>query len=144
MLIKGRIILKRGIACLLIAMILFTVSACSSRGINQEHKEYVEGFGWTIESFENEDTIMLNLYPETLESYHASNIYFLDDHSGTEVNISNYTLKQRDDGGEPIRVTIYEKDNKILGAIGVLPSWTPGLFNIKDQTQLMIEGLLIQ
>ena len=134
--------MKRAFAVALITIVLLAISACSGRSIDQEHKNYLEGFGWTIQSYESEETMELSLYPETVDSYHASNIYFLDDHIGTEVKVSNYTLKQLDDGGEPIQVTIYEKDNEILGAIGVLPSWTPGLFNIKDKEQLMVEGMI--
>lgn len=134
--------MRSSLAVLIVTISLLTISACSGRSINLEHEEYLEELGWKVQSFESEETIELDLYPETVDSYHASNIHFLDEHIDTEVLISNYTLKQLDDGGEPIQVTIYEKNNEILGAIGVLPSWTPEVFNIADKDRLMYEGLL--
>ena len=98
--------------------------------------------GWEVKAFVGSNTFVLNPAVELQRSYEASGITFYRDYMGREVTSYTYELKQIDDGGEHVRAVIYEAVGKIIGGYGVLPSWTPGRFNLDDKERLVNEEMV--
>ncbi|MCR2820055.1 DUF4830 domain-containing protein [Lederbergia panacisoli] len=76
---------------------------------------------------------------EVLSGFEANGITFLNDYIGKEVTQYTYELKEKDIEGKRLKAILYEEKEKIIGGYGVLPSWTPGLFNLDDKQSLINE-----
>lgn len=119
----------------LMIILSFTVIlvACTNENIDKEHIEYIENLGWTIKSFNSsEQMVMEEPAPETIESYRASNINFIEQYIGRELVVTGYQLNEKDLEGENFIAYIYEYEGEIVGAKGISSAY-PGEFNLADK-----------
>ena len=123
--------------------VLFIV-ACGQEILNEQHKEYLANKGWEIKESNDIETYTLDIPDEMLRNYEASEITFLSEYLGEAVTQYSYELKEKDIEGERLKVVILEVDGEIIGGYGVLPSWTPGLFNLDDKERLINEQMIKQ
>lgn len=56
----------------------------------------------------------------------------------------SYELKEKDIEGKHLKAVVYEAEEEIIGGYGVLPSWTPGIFNLDDKERLINEQMIKQ
>ncbi|WP_169891106.1 DUF4830 domain-containing protein [Litchfieldia alkalitelluris] len=131
---KGRIIVMLVIG-------LF-ISGCGSVRLNEEHDQYLSDKGWEIKELTEERTYLLDIPDELLSNYEASGITFLNEYLGKEVTTYSYELKDKDIEGERLKAFVYEVEGEIIGGYGVLPSWTPGRFNLDDKERLVNEEMI--
>ncbi|MGD6831123.1 DUF4830 domain-containing protein [Sutcliffiella halmapala] len=116
----------------------------------EEHKEYLDSFGWHIRAMENENIINLNDYlPETLQMYKEAGLD-LEEYKNKEVKVTRYLLKEKQRKGENasifdgnnMYIFIYEVDGNIIGGHGHLEDWSPGIFSLEDKERLRSDGIL--
>ncbi|MBS4176939.1 DUF4830 domain-containing protein [Lederbergia citrea] len=124
---------------LIIVGILF-VSACGQETLNEEHKVYLSNKGWEIKKSIEVETFILDNPNEMLSNYEA----FLSEYLGEEVTQYVYDLKEEDVEGKRLKAVVYEAEEDIIGGYGILPSWTPGAFNLNDKERLINEQMIKQ
>ncbi|MEC1178235.1 DUF4830 domain-containing protein [Metasolibacillus meyeri] len=117
--------------------------ACTNENIDKEHLAYIENLGWTIKSFNASAQIVMEPALETVENYQSSNITFIGNYIGKELNITTYELKETSLEGENLRLNIYEYEGEIVGSIGEIPNYTPGIFNPSDKVKLQSVGVFL-
>ena len=79
-----------------------------------------------------------------LSNYEASGITFLNEYLGEEITQHSYELKEEDVEGERLKAVILEVKEEIIGGYGILPSWSPGTFNLDDKERLINEQKIKQ
>ncbi|WP_042473216.1 DUF4830 domain-containing protein [Bacillus ndiopicus] len=121
---------------MIILSFTFFLVACTNENIDKEHLAYIENLGWTIKSFNASEQIVVEPAPETIENYKSSNITFIENYIGKELNITTYELKEKNPEGDNLRLIIYEYEGEIVGSIGEVPNYTPGIFNPSDKKSL--------
>ncbi|MBS4196483.1 DUF4830 domain-containing protein [Lederbergia citri] len=124
---------------LILVGILF-VSACGQETINEEHKVYLSNKGWEIKKSIEVETFILDTPEEMISNYDA----FLSEYLGEEVTQYFYELKEKDVEGKRLKAVVYEAEEKIIGGYGILPSWTPGGFNLDDKERLINDQMIKQ
>lgn len=117
---------------IIIFCFILPLTACNNEKIKEEHVTYIDNLGWTIESFESNRQETVEIVKDTIENYRAANINFIENYAGKELNVTRYKLKEKDLEGENILVALYEYEGNIVGAIGILPNTTPGIFNLTE------------
>lgn len=123
---------------LILVGILF-VSACGQESFNEQHEVYLSNKGWEIKESIEVETYILDIPDEMLNNYEASGITFLSEYLGEEITQHSYELKEEDVEGECLKAVIFEVKEEIIGGHGILPSWTPGTFNLDDKERLIDE-----
>lgn len=118
------------------------ISGCGQESLNEQHQQYLSIKGWKIKELTEERTYILDIPNELLSNYEASGITFLNEYLGKEVTQFTYELKEKDIEGEDLKAFVYEVDEKVIGGYGVLPSWTPGRFNLDDKERLINEEMI--
>ncbi|WP_431026827.1 DUF4830 domain-containing protein [Lysinibacillus sp. LZ02] len=126
---------------LLLFGILF-VSACGQEIVKEEHEVYLLNKGWDIKESIEMETYILDIPNEMLSNYEASGITFLSDYLGEEVTKYSYELKGKDIEGERLKAVLFEAEETIIGGYGLLPSWTPGVFDLDDKERLINERMI--
>ena len=129
---------------LLILVGILLISACGQKSINEQHEEYLSNKGWEIKELIEVETYIVDIPDEMLSNYEASGITFLSEYSGKEITQYSYELKERDVEGERLKAEIFEVNEEIIGGLGILPSWTPGTFNLDDKVRLINEQKIKQ
>lgn len=124
--------MKRRLFSLLIAVLLLT--ACNQEPVKEQHEQFLNDKGWEIKELSQVETYVLDLPEELLNNFEASRIIFFNDYLGQEVTEYIYELK--------LKAIVLEADGEIIGGYGVLPSWTPGLFNLNEKERLMKENMI--
>gem|GEM_PF-2974499 len=114
---------------MIILSFMFILVACDNQNIDEEHYAYIGNLGWTIASFDSTEQVTLDFAPETIENYKAANITFIEDFIGEVLNITTYKLKEKDPEGD----NLYEYEGEIVGSIGEITNYTPGMFNPSDK-----------
>lgn len=132
--------MKRRLFSLLIAVLLLT--ACNQEPVKEQHEQFLNDKGWEIKELSQVETYVLDLPEELLNNFEASRIIFFNDYLGQEVTEYIYELKEKDAEGERLKAIVLEADGEIIGGYGVLPSWTPGLFNLNEKERLMKENMI--
>ncbi|MEK5147334.1 DUF4830 domain-containing protein [Psychrobacillus sp. FSL K6-4615] len=128
---------------LILVGILF-VSTCSKENLNEQHEVYLSNKGWEIRESIEVETYILDIPDEMLSNYEASGITFLNEYLGEEITQHSYELKEEDVEGERLKAVILEVKEEIIGGYGILPSWSPGTFNLDDQERLINEQKIKQ
>lgn len=128
---------------LILVGILF-VSTCSKENLNEQHEVYLSNKGWEIRESIEVETYILDIPDEMLSNYEASGIIFLNEYLGEEITQHSYELKEEDVEGERLKAVILEVKEEIIGGYGILPSWSPGTFNLDDQERLINEQKIKQ
>ena len=128
---------------LILIGILF-VSACRQENLNEKHEVYLSNKGWEIKESIEVETYILDIPEEMLSNYEASGITFLSEYLGEEVTQHSYELKEEDVEGKHLKAVVFETEGEIIGSYGVLPSWTPGIFNLDDKERLINEQMIKQ
>lgn len=121
---------------LILIGLTLTLVGCSEK-VNEAHEAFLNDAGWTIESFGEEEAYIIEVPEDLMENYHAANVHFLDGYNGKDVEITQYTVKESEKDGKNLIIMIYEVEGEIIGGIGRLPSWTPGIFNALDKEKLI-------
>ncbi|RDU37181.1 hypothetical protein DRW41_10905 [Neobacillus piezotolerans] len=134
----------RIIKFIMIVIGLFVISGCGQESVNEQHQQYLSNKGWKIKKIIEVDTFILDTPTELLTNFEASGITFLNEYLGEEVTQYTYELKEKDIEGERLKAIIYETKEEIIGGYGVLPSWTPGIFNLDDKQRLINEEMVKQ
>ncbi|MCR2822861.1 DUF4830 domain-containing protein [Lederbergia panacisoli] len=132
------------IRMLLILVGILFVSACSQEYINEKHKVFLSNKGWRIKEFIEVETFIIDIPNEMLSNYEASGLTFLSEYLGEEVTQYSYELKEKDIEGKRLKAIVYEAEEEIIGGYGILPSWTPGRFNLDDKERLISEQMIKQ
>ncbi|MFJ8517663.1 hypothetical protein [Lysinibacillus xylanilyticus] len=52
------------------------------------------------------------------------------------LNITTYKLKEKDPEGDNLIINVYEYEGEIVGSIGEVTNYTPGMFNPSDKKGL--------
>ena len=120
------------------------VSACGQENFNEQHGEYLSNKGWEIKESIEVESYELDIPNEMLSNYEASGITFMTEYLGEEVKVHSYELKEKDIEGNRLKAVVFEVEEEIVGGYGVLPSWTPGTFNLDDKERLIIEQKIKQ
>ncbi|WP_417897670.1 DUF4830 domain-containing protein [Bacillus haimaensis] len=116
----------------------------------EEHKKYLDSYGWHIRAMENGEMINLNDYlPETLQMYKEVGLD-LEEYKNKEVKVTRYLLKEKQRKGENasifdgnnMYISIFEVEGIIIGGHGHLEDWSPGIFSLEDKERLRSEGIL--
>lgn len=118
------------------------ISGCGQENLNKPHKQYLSDKGWEIKKAIEAETYTLEIPNEILGNYEASGITFFDEYLGETVTEYTYELKEQDAGGKRLKAIIFESENEIIGGYGVLPSWTPGRFNLDEKQRLLEEKMI--
>ncbi len=126
---------------LIIIGLTLTLVGCSEK-VNEAHEAFLNDAGWTIESFGEEEAYIIEVPEDLMDKYHTAKIHFLDGYNGKDVETTQYILKESEKDGENLIIMIYEVEGEIIGGIGRLPSWTPGIFNALDKEKLIDLGVL--
>ena len=123
---------------------LLLISGCGQESLNEKHELYLSNKGWDIKEPIEIETHILDIPNEMLSNYEASGITFLGEYLGEEVTEHSYELKEKDIEGKHLKAVVYEAEEEIIGGYGVLPSWTPGIFNLDDKERLINEQMIKQ
>lgn len=118
---------------IVILSFLFILVACGNESFDKEHLAYIEKLGWTIKSLDSTEQVIMELSPESIANYKASNITFIGNYIGKELVVTSYELNEEDPKGDNLIVDVYEYEGKIVGTIGKIPNATPGVFNLADK-----------
>lgn len=121
---------------MIILIFTFILVACTNENIDKEHLAYIENLDWTIASFDSTKQVTLDFTPEATANYKASNITFIENYIGKELNITTYKLKEKDPEGDNLILNVYEYEGNIVGSIGGISNYTPGIFNPSDKKSL--------
>lgn len=124
---------------LLFLMMIVVLTACSREDFDMQHMQYLSDKGWDIRQALENETRTLELAEEMLSNYDASGITFLRDYNGETVTEYVYELTDKDAEGTYLKAVIFEVDSEIVGGYGILPSWTPGVFNLDTKDSLIDE-----
>ncbi|MBS4199152.1 DUF4830 domain-containing protein [Bacillus sp. FJAT-49732] len=127
----------------LILVAILNVSACGQKTLNEEHKVFLFNKGWLIKKSIEVETYILDIPNEMLSNYEASGIAFLSEYLGEEVTQYSYELKEEDVEGKRLKAVVFEAE-EIIGGYGILPSWTPGTFNLDDKERLINDQMIKQ
>ncbi|WP_046174215.1 DUF4830 domain-containing protein [Domibacillus indicus] len=120
---------------------LFLMLAGCSGEIPPGHKTYAESLGWHLDKKETEETNIIDYTPELYESLAAAGLD-LAPYDGEEVTASTYSLQEKQKNGEGISLVIYESNNRVIGAVGVLEDWTPGVFSPRENKELIEKDIV--
>lgn len=112
---------------------MFILVAYDNQNIDEEHHAYIENSGWTIASFDSTEQVTMDFAPETIANYKAANITFIEDFIGKELNIITYKLKEKGPEGDNLIIKVYEYEGEIVGSIGEITNYTPGMFNRSEK-----------
>ena len=121
---------------------LLFIAGCSQERLNEQHEQYLSNKGWHIKEPIKVETHILEIPNEILSNYEASGITFLGEYLGKKVTEHSYELKEKDIGGNRLKAVVFESDGEMIGGYGILPSWTPGIFNLDDKERLINEGMI--
>lgn len=64
------------------------------------------------------------------------NITIIEDYIGKVLNITTYKLKEKDPEGDNLIINVYEYEGEIVGSIGEVTNYRPGMFNPSDKKGL--------
>ncbi len=123
---------------------LLLTAGCGQKSYNEQQELFLANNGWSIKKLMEVETYMLDIPNEMLSNYEASGITFLEDYLGKEVTECLFVLKEKDRNGENLKAVVFETEEEIIGGYGILPSWTPGLFNLGDKERLINEQMIKQ
>lgn len=118
---------------IVILSFIFILAACDNESFDKEHLAYIENLGWTIKSFDSTERVMMELSPESIANYKASNITFIENYIGKKLDVTSYILNEKDPKADNFIVDVYEYEGEIIGTIGKIPNATPGVFNLTDK-----------
>ncbi|MFJ7183851.1 hypothetical protein [Lysinibacillus xylanilyticus] len=121
---------------MIILSFMFILVACDNQNIDEEHYAYIGNLGWTIASFDSTEQVTLDFAPEKISNIKAANITFIEEFIGKELNITTYKLKEKDPEGDDLIINVYEYEGEIVGSIGEITNYTPGMFNPSDKKGL--------
>ncbi|MFF2797111.1 hypothetical protein [Lysinibacillus xylanilyticus] len=65
-----------------------------------------------------------------------ANITIIEDYIGKVLNITTYKLKEKDPEGDILIISVYGYEGEIVGSIGEVTNYTPGMFNPSDKKDL--------
>lgn len=132
------------IRILIILFAIIFLASCSREKVKEQHERYLANKGWEINDVIEVKTYILEIPEEMLRNYDASGITFLRDHLGEEVTEYFYKLKEQDVQGNHVKAVVFELENEIIGGYGLLPSWSPGRFNLDEKERLVNEEMVKQ
>ncbi|WP_088102883.1 DUF4830 domain-containing protein [Halalkalibacter urbisdiaboli] len=133
-----------GIRMFLILVGFLIISGCGQESLNEQHKQYLSNKGWEVKELIEVKTYILDIPNEMLSGYEASGITFFGDYLGKEVTSYIYELKEKDVEGKRLKSVVFEAEEEIIGGYGLLPSWSPGKFNLDDKERLINEKMIKQ
>jgi len=111
--------------------------------VPEDHREFLEGKGWTPLELISLETEEIWLYPELLEQLQGYGLDLADyNQNGTEADNYVYLLEEVQTTGDGVRAVIYEMDGELFGGYGVLEEWEPGGFSLDDKSRLIEDGIL--
>lgn len=120
------------------------VSACGQENLKEQHDEYLSNKGWEIKESIEVETYVLDIPNEMLSNFEANGITFMREYLGEEISQHSYELKEKDIEGKRLKAVVFEAEEEVIGGYGILPSGTPGTFNLNDKERLIKEQIIIQ
>ncbi|WP_181438561.1 DUF4830 domain-containing protein [Paenibacillus sambharensis] len=99
-------------------------------------------YGWHIDTVEHPtESVDITLLPEAYEMIRNAGLD-LEPYQNQSLERTTYVLKERQATGLRLYVMIYEKDGRIIGGIGTLEDWTPGVFNVSHKQELRDDNII--
>lgn len=111
--------------------------------VTDTHVTYLEQYGWHIKKKTAE--VIYEPYDSPRFQQLKENGLDLTAYIHQPIKVTTYLLEEREiqeDEYGNIRMSIYEYDNHIIGAIGSLENWVPGILRVDRKQDLIAENRL--
>lgn len=105
--------------------------------INEQHKAYIESFGWHVEKCERQKTEDGSFYKvkERAEPFKLAGVD-LSKYVDKKIERTDYLLKEKHSEDSSISASIYEVDGQIIGGTIHLEGYVPGVSSIADMEDI--------